>query len=597
MKSKDALRDLTVRGELIERSYTIYKNERYQVNRRYQRKLIWNLKEKQNFIDSLINGFPIPIILLVEIGENFEILDGMQRLNAVFSFVENDYPLADGRYFDLDAIASIRPLIVSGDLVQKEPRLDLEACAKFASYQLPVSIYENENHAEIDEIFRRINSGGRQLSRQELRAAGATSAFADAVRKIAANIRGDSSQKDLLSLNAMKKISITSRDLDYGIDSDTIFWVRHQILTREQVRQSLDEQLIADVLAYILSDEPISSRAEHLDDYFYPFARDEAAEKRFNGIDTAIRNKTKEVAIQEFQEIHDIITLVLDDHQIELGRLLFDGQSPGRVPRYYQVIFIAIFKIMMENGKILRNKELFIKKLRGAAKHISIQEGGRWGADAKEKAIDSFTGYIQSCFRKGNKTDSSKIFWVSQLENLLNQSTTEQALYDFKQGFFQLSSPPAFDEDCWVRILETAVAMANTDKRSVGYIIIGVADKPITADRIRKLFSVESREINGFFVCGIKHEMDLMKLTAEQFFQHIVRKIETSTISFDLRSSLSKQLKIINYHDKVVCIIEVRPQENVSTLDGHYWVRRGPSTFEVEGHEIASLVRQFLGAA
>ena len=58
--------DLTVKGDSIERVYGQYADRRYSVNRRYQRKLIWTLEEKVNFIDSIVRGYPVPIILLAE---------------------------------------------------------------------------------------------------------------------------------------------------------------------------------------------------------------------------------------------------------------------------------------------------------------------------------------------------------------------------------------------------------------------------------------------------------------------------------------------------------------------------------------------------
>ncbi len=60
------------------------------VNRKYQRKLVWSVKEKQSLIDSIIKKYPIPLILLAETDNNkYEIIDGMQRLNAIFSFIDN----------------------------------------------------------------------------------------------------------------------------------------------------------------------------------------------------------------------------------------------------------------------------------------------------------------------------------------------------------------------------------------------------------------------------------------------------------------------------------------------------------------------------
>ncbi len=46
----------------------------------------------------------------------------------------------------------------------------------------------------------------------------------------------------------MASISITNRELNYGIPVDTIFWVSQGILTKEQVRESRDEELLVDIL-------------------------------------------------------------------------------------------------------------------------------------------------------------------------------------------------------------------------------------------------------------------------------------------------------------------------------------------------------------
>ena len=116
--------DLTVRGEPVERVYGNFQERRYVVNRRYQRKLIWTLEEKRSFIDSLIEGYPVPIILLAESAKrddnSLEIIDGMQRLDAVVSFIANKYTVRD-KYFDLNTIAITKALLDSGKLQQHDP--------------------------------------------------------------------------------------------------------------------------------------------------------------------------------------------------------------------------------------------------------------------------------------------------------------------------------------------------------------------------------------------------------------------------------------------------------------------------------------------
>jgi hypothetical protein len=251
--SEERTQDLTVKGESIEQVYRTYRDKRYLVNRRYQRKLVWSLDEKQSFIDSIARGYPVPIILLAEAKRAgvslFDIIDGMQRLNAIITFIENAYMVStsDGsKYFDLETMASTKELLDRGVLQQREPVLSRAECVTIASYTMPLSVYEFSSDGQVEEIFRRINSGGRQLSRQELRMAGSLELFTSAVRITASRVRGDSSTTDELLLNDMAKISISNRELDYGIPVDDVFWVKQGILTKDQLRESKDEELVAD---------------------------------------------------------------------------------------------------------------------------------------------------------------------------------------------------------------------------------------------------------------------------------------------------------------------------------------------------------------
>ncbi len=72
----------------IQSIYTWYNDGKINVNRRYQRKLVWTLEEKQRLIESILNKYPIPAILLAERehAATYEIIDGLQRLHAIISF-------------------------------------------------------------------------------------------------------------------------------------------------------------------------------------------------------------------------------------------------------------------------------------------------------------------------------------------------------------------------------------------------------------------------------------------------------------------------------------------------------------------------------
>lgn len=266
------MQELTIRSESVQRMYSFYREKKLIVNRRYQRKLVWSIDEKAAFIDSVLKEFPVPLFLFAEGKQDeetiYEIIDGMQRLNALFSYIENEFDL-NGEYFDLESTAETKLLKDTGIIKQKTPMLDRKICAdKIASYILPISSYRSTDEETIDDIFRRINANGKHLSKQEIRQAGSVSLFAESVRKISSEIRGDVSLGDRIYLNDMQKISITSRNLSYGICVDELFWIKNGIIRREQVRESKNEEIIADILAAMIYDEMPRSSSKTLDEYY-----------------------------------------------------------------------------------------------------------------------------------------------------------------------------------------------------------------------------------------------------------------------------------------------------------------------------------------
>lgn len=58
--------DLATQPTSIQSIYSWYSNDQLFVNRRYQRKLVWTLEEKQKLIDSVLKKYPVPAILIAE---------------------------------------------------------------------------------------------------------------------------------------------------------------------------------------------------------------------------------------------------------------------------------------------------------------------------------------------------------------------------------------------------------------------------------------------------------------------------------------------------------------------------------------------------
>lgn len=587
------MQDLTVRSENIQRIYEYYTNNRLLVNRRYQRKLVWNIEEKSAFIDSIIKGYPVPLILLAEISNDsdtsFEIIDGMQRLNAIISFIEGEFSV-DGGYFDLEAMAESKFIHDEGILEQKSPILDRKKCTDIASYVVPLSIYKMESTDQIDEIFRRINSNGKHLSKQEIRQAGATSVFANIVREISSEVRGDASLREQLLLNDMKNISITNKDLKYGINVDEVFWVKNTIIRREQVRESKDEEIIADMLAYmLLKDKPMSS-SKMLDELY---GIRENKSKRYKEIEQAINIRGKEQVKNDFYIVLDTIRAVLKQSNKKFNELIFNGNTLDKIPRYFQVIFLALNELLIVRNMKINSIKSLISDLNGVAKHINIsQGGGTWAAIERDSNVRAVLGILEKNFTE-NLEDPAIHQWSMELETILNQSTTEQSSFDFKIGFCNRGTGE-FGDKTFSKSIKTLTAMANRGKGQVGYLIVGVADKESDARDIEDITREESLVVGRHFVTGVNHDIKLLNVDDDRYFQKIIQKLEKEPIDSKYISKIASSIRFLNYGGKNVIIMKLEKCEEAILYNKKYYERRGANNHEIEMENIAPFLKKFL---
>lgn len=93
----------------LSKMYRKYAEEEIDLNPEYQRELVWTDKQKQDYILAILKQrAKITPVIIEKLTEQetvlYEILDGKQRLTALFDYIDNKYPLQTGEYFkDLSA--------------------------------------------------------------------------------------------------------------------------------------------------------------------------------------------------------------------------------------------------------------------------------------------------------------------------------------------------------------------------------------------------------------------------------------------------------------------------------------------------------------
>ncbi|WP_369389152.1 DUF262 domain-containing protein [Streptomyces sp. CG1] len=593
----DTTTELSVQGESLQRLYSQYVQDRFLVNRRYQRKLVWAVEEKERLIDSVLKRLPIPLILLAEnIYENvprFEVIDGLQRLNALFSFIENEFAL-DGQYFDLETLADTKYLKDSGTLIQKEPVLQRASCRDFANYQLPVSTYRSASESSVDEVFRRINSSGRHLSSQEIRQAGSTADISVLVRRISASIRGDASLTDYVKLQDMPKISITNRDLGYGIHDAGIFWVKQGILSREAVRESRDEELVLDLLLDLIL-SPLASSGTEYRNAAYGDERGSASTS-IRTVRTRLLTIGREEVERRFATTLDLLEETFSKAGAPFATWTMTQQNPRGVPRHFHALFIAVAQLTLEENLRPKDIKIFANALKGFwDKDLSVPGGGNWGSERKSALINSVKGHLRPHFEP--TTDEHEVRLKAQalqFESTLRMALTEDALFELKQGFCRIDSAGAFDDRSFDKILRTASAMANIGPAVRGVIFIGVADDEADAEAVQRFSGIKTHRIDRFHVTGTQHELTAAGKSLDEQFRWLVDRIQNSKLQRSFADSLASTLSPFRYKDFLLWKLEPASGRSPVTFDGKFHDRQGPKTVEVaDPMAVVELVRRF----
>lgn len=137
--------------------------DRINVEPWYQRKgEVWTLEKKQLLIDSILNDYDIPKLYFhilnssqkKEQGEQYEyaIIDGRQRLEAIWGFTDDAFPLSNDFEYLLDDKIKADGLTYS-ELSTKFPRLKV----RFDSFTLPIVCVETDDIDLVEDMFSRLN--------------------------------------------------------------------------------------------------------------------------------------------------------------------------------------------------------------------------------------------------------------------------------------------------------------------------------------------------------------------------------------------------------------------------------------------------------
>ncbi|MGB3266046.1 MAG: DUF262 domain-containing protein [Microcoleus sp.] len=151
----------------------------------FQRAYVWNIKDASRFIESLLLGLPVPGIFLSKEQDTQKLLviDGLQRLRTLQYFYEGIFAPTKKEFALKDVQSEFEGVTYNSLPSEHRRRLDDSILhATIVKQDEP-----SDDNSSIYQIFERLNTGGKILASQEIRACIYHGKFKDLLQQLNQN--------------------------------------------------------------------------------------------------------------------------------------------------------------------------------------------------------------------------------------------------------------------------------------------------------------------------------------------------------------------------------------------------------------------------
>ncbi len=591
--------ELNSQPRSIQSIYSLYSAKKLFVNRRYQRKLVWTLNEKQKFVESISRRYPVPAILLAERftdregGElEYEVIDGLQRLHTIVSFIECAFPSLESHYFDVSEFATAKGRADGGAFTpaSDSPVISRQEVSTYLDYVLAVSVMQGATEEEIDDVFGRINTYGHRLSDQERRQAGVQDQFSNLVRELACEIRGDASS-DILNLEQMPSISIDLPMTKHGYEviASDVFWVEQGILLSTDLRDSMDEQCLADIAASVIGGQIIERSKDALDKVY-----DSGSAENVRISDALSSYGAQRVSDELKYCIDEVRKVCSVQNPAKLRNILFARRTTNAFPSVFAILLIALHESLIIGEKKISDYAGVRTAISDLNNRIDTSRRST-APDERRKNVEVIKGLIARYLVEAKLREVYGAHSTTDIDVAIRRSEIELPHYELKQGLLDLSNSRSAQDHVLVKVVQTICAIANNGPDRSGTIVIGVTDKQEDAERIRKLDGIAPRAVGRRYVVGVRREADALKELPEAYFSRWKNAIRNSGLSANLKSSVLSNIDYNDYFGFGVIIIRIPAQAELSYIDDDVFWREGDSTLRADSARIIAMLAKRFG--
>lgn len=346
--------------------------KKYLLNPEYQRRKRWDNTRKSRLIESFIMNVPIPPIFLYEVEYSiYEVMDGQQRLTAIYDFYKGKFELQGLEYWQ--ALNGRKYQNLPEQVKRGIDRRYLSSMVLLA--ETAKTKEEAENLKRI--VFERLNSGGEKLTPQETRNALHNGRFNQLCMKLA--------QKD--HFREMWKLPLESEVEDLLLQSEEQLKESTASNRLTLYRKMEDVELVLRFFAYRHLDALRTPIDEFLDNYL----------KKANSWSDEVLNQLESI----FSETIELVYTVFGDSAF----LAPENKKESKIPRktIYDPLMQVFSRNLANKDRIIQNAEIIKKNKYLNKEGLYVKWKNRFLFDGKyndRKEVQSRIDYFQNSLDK-----------------------------------------------------------------------------------------------------------------------------------------------------------------------------------------------------
>lgn len=213
--------DFSPREYSIRELFDSYKRKETILSPKFQRRPVWEYKAKSYLVDSILSGFPIPRIFIrestnLDMSARREIVDGQQRLKAIFDFLNDGFK-----------VSKVHNKTFGGLFYSELPE---DVKRDFLKYPISAVMLIDLDDNAVFDIFARLNTYSIRLNSQELLNSQYFGVYKQLVYRLAQEYRS--------------------------------FWIESGILSEKHISRMEDAKLVSELLSAIVNQRIISNSFE-----------------------------------------------------------------------------------------------------------------------------------------------------------------------------------------------------------------------------------------------------------------------------------------------------------------------------------------------